>query len=85
MTRPYKGPQIGVRVEQALIDRIDALAAALATPWHAPTRSDVVRALVIEGLPLLEAKAARMVAADLNAPPVVDDEPPAKPRAKPHK
>mgnify|MGYP000844884338 CR=1 FL=1 len=65
MGRPFKGPQIGVRVEAPLLDRIDALVIALRTPWHEPTRSDVVRACIIEGLPALEQKAGKLVAAEL--------------------
>jgi metal-responsive CopG/Arc/MetJ family transcriptional regulator len=74
MTRPYVGPQIGVRIEQNLLERVDALVLKLRTPWHEPTRSDVVRALIIEGLPALEAKAAKVQAADLMAAPVVEPE-----------
>ena len=77
MTRPYVGPQIGVRIEQSLLERVDALVLALRTPWNEPTRSDVVRACIIAGLPAIEAKAAKVQAADLmrNEPPEPEQEP----------
>lgn len=79
MPRPFKGPQIGVRVEAPLLERIDALVEKLRTPWHEPTRSDVVRALCIEGLPLLEAKASKLEAAHLMPP---EEPEPAKRKGK---
>jgi hypothetical protein len=72
MPRPTKGTQIGVRVESDLLTRIDDAIVKLRTAWHEPTRSDIVRACIIEALPRLEAQAERIAeatAGDAKPPP----------------
>lgn len=46
---------VSVRLDDALLARIDALRTKLSTPWHEATRSDVLRALVKLGLDAAEA------------------------------
>ncbi len=63
MTRrkPYDdsaNPHIAVRCDAALIARIDALKPYCSTPYHKGTRSDVLRAVLLAGLPSLEAEEA---------------------------
>ena len=53
------GKHISVRLGQAIIDRVDALAPCLTTPWHAVNRSDVLRAVIVAGLDVLEAEHRR--------------------------
>ena len=60
-SNPHRGPShhhVSVRLQQPIIDRMDALVPALSTPWRAATRSDVLRALISEGLEVLEARHA---------------------------
>ena len=50
----HPGPpttQIAVRLEDELLEQIDAVAPMLKTPWSTPSRSDVIRACIVEGLP----------------------------------
>lgn len=49
---------IGARASQSLIDRLDAMAAKLSTPWHKAKRSEVMRAALERGLDALEAEAS---------------------------
>jgi predicted DNA-binding protein len=57
--------QTAVRLEQELLDRIDALAENLSTEWNRVSRSDAMRAAILRGLPDLEAEAERVKAARL--------------------
>ncbi len=50
------GIQIAVRLEPDLLKRIDAVAPKLSTEWRQASRSDVIRALIMKALPLLEAE-----------------------------
>jgi hypothetical protein len=52
------GIQIAVRIDADLLARIDAMVAKLSTDWRQASRSDVIRALCIKALPLLEAEGA---------------------------
>lgn len=54
-----KSAQITVRVEEELLDRIDAIVARMRTPLLEPRRSDIVRACLLKGLAAYEAEAAR--------------------------
>jgi hypothetical protein len=51
-TRPTR--HLAFRVNDATQARIDALIPYFSSPWHRATRSDVVRALVAEALPIVE-------------------------------
>ncbi len=56
---------VSVRFGNDEIARIDALGPAMSHPWHVATRSDILRALILKALPLIEAeqRAARRTAA----------------------
>jgi hypothetical protein len=41
---------VAVRMDEAVVARIDALIPSLSTPWHEATRSDALRSLVLVGL-----------------------------------
>ena len=75
-----RSTQIAVRLEDDLLGRIDAVIPKIRQLWHEPTRSDVVRAALLQGLPAIEAEAARLaaIAAEALAVPPVGG-------AKPHK
>ena len=72
--RPLRGnsPHFGFRLDPAIATRIEAVGAALAVrnqamSLPAPDRSDVMRAIVLEGLPPLEGKLG--IAPPPSAPP----------------
>lgn len=67
-----KPTQIAVRLEDELLQRIDAVIPKIRTLWHDPTRSDVVRAALLQGLPFIEKEAERLAAiqaGSVTAPP----------------
>jgi hypothetical protein len=45
---------VSVRLDPEILARVDALAPAFSTEWHAATRSDIVRALILDALPRFE-------------------------------
>ncbi|HQP37508.1 MAG TPA: hypothetical protein PLI95_20125, partial [Polyangiaceae bacterium] len=47
-------------LEDDLVQKADALIPKLSTPWHTATRSDVLRAAIEVGLPVLEDMGDRM-------------------------
>ena len=47
------GPPATVRLDQDVIARIDAIAAARSTPGHEVTRAEVLRELIESGLPVV--------------------------------
>lgn len=49
---------ISVRLNQPILDRIEALILAMSTPWRPANRSDVLRAVIMAGLDVLEAEHA---------------------------
>lgn len=49
---------IAVRAPEAIVERLDALAAAMSTPWHQATRSEAARAAIERGLGPIEAEIA---------------------------
>ena len=57
---PPQGPShhVSVRLNRAITDRVDALIPALSTSWRPAKRSDVLRALIDEGLEAFEARHA---------------------------
>ena len=50
---------IALRLDAPTVARVDALIPSLCSSWYAANRSDVMRALVMEALPILERRAAR--------------------------
>jgi hypothetical protein len=50
---------LAFRVPPAMAERLDALAAALSTPWHQMKRSELARVAMERGLLALEEEAAR--------------------------
>ncbi len=50
MAKEYRAVRIGEDVQE----RLDALVPKLSTAWHEATRSDVLRAVLMRGLPLVE-------------------------------
>jgi len=57
-----KACQFAIRLEDDLVQKADALIPKLSTPWHTATRSDVLRATIEVGLPVLADMADRMPA-----------------------
>jgi len=53
------GKHISVRMNQVIIDRVDALIPAMTTPWRSAKRADVLRAVIVAGLDVLEAEHRR--------------------------
>jgi hypothetical protein len=45
---------VAVRLDNATLQRVDALKDFLSTPWHEATRSDILRALILTGLDQME-------------------------------
>ena len=60
---------VAVRLDEATIDRLDALLGLYALPGRTATRSDGLRAVILAGLDVEERRAARLGAAPR------DDEP----------
>jgi hypothetical protein len=58
-TLPPKG-HTAVRLEEAALARLDALLPLYALPGREPTRSDVLRAVILAGLDVEERRAARL-------------------------
>lgn len=75
-----KPTQIGIRLEDELVARLDALVPKLRTLWSEPTRSDIVRACILDALPRLEAQAQRIAAATAEPEPEPGDKQAGKPR-----
>jgi hypothetical protein len=83
---------VAVRLDPPTLERLDILREVLSTDWHEATQSDVLRAVILSGLKLLEKEQAPRVAevkkrreADRREPPVQDKEKPISPTAKPRK
>jgi hypothetical protein len=51
---PTPGCHVAMRLSAVQLVRVDALIPSLSTPWFTASRSDVLRALVETGLPILE-------------------------------
>jgi hypothetical protein len=83
---------VAVRLDPPTLERLDLLREVLSTDWHEATQSDVLRAVILSGLKLLEKEhAARVTDArkrrdasprDPPPPPEKPSGPPAKPRKK---
>ena len=83
---------VAVRLDPPTLERLDLLREVLSTDWHEATQSDVLRAVILSGLKLLEKEHAPRVAeakkrrdASLRDPPPPPEKPsgpPAKPRTK---
>jgi hypothetical protein len=53
---------VAVRLDPPTLDRLDILREVLTTDWHEATQSDVLRAVILSGLKLLEKEhSARLV------------------------
>jgi hypothetical protein len=57
---PHREPSrhLSLRLDLSTLGRVDAFIPAMSTPWRAAKRSDVLRALIVEGLQVLEARHA---------------------------
>jgi len=60
--RPASGREptchVSFRLDLSTLGRVDGVIPAVSTPWRAAKRSDVLRALILEGLQVLEARHA---------------------------
>ena len=79
---------VAVRLDPPTLERLDLLREVLSTDWHEATQSDVLRAVILNGLKLLEKEHAARVAEakkrrDATPSPEKASAPPAKPRKKP--
>ncbi len=54
----FQSPHVAFRVSLDVLARVDALVPAVSPPWRQAKRSDVLRAALIMGLPLMEAQYA---------------------------
>jgi hypothetical protein len=54
-----ESPHIAFRIDAEQLARVDALAVAMSTVYLTATRSDALRALIGEALPVLEARHAK--------------------------
>jgi len=54
--RVSKGRTRGVRVDDALDERLVKIAQRMSTPWHKANVSEAIRAALLEGMTVLEAK-----------------------------
>jgi hypothetical protein len=52
------GNHVAVRIDDATLAAVDALAPTLSTPWRTAKRSDALRYLILEGLAAVEVKQA---------------------------
>lgn len=53
---------VAVRLDPPTLERLDILREVLSTDWHEATQSDVLRAVILSGLKLLEKEHAGKVA-----------------------
>ena len=53
---------VAVRLDPPTLERLDVLREVLSTDWHEATQSDVLRAVILSGLKLLEKEHAPKVA-----------------------
>jgi hypothetical protein len=78
---------VAVRLDPPTLERLDLLREVLSTDWHEATQSDVLRAVILNGLKLLEKEHAVRVAEvkkrrDVTPSPEKASAAPAKPRKK---
>ncbi len=52
---------VAVRLDPPTLERLDVLREVLSTEWHEATQSDVLRAVILSGLKLLEKEHAPRV------------------------
>jgi hypothetical protein len=52
---------VAVRLDPPTLERLDLLREVLSTDWHEATQSDVLRAVILSGLKLLEKEHATKV------------------------
>jgi hypothetical protein len=53
---------VAVRLDPPTLDRLDVLRVVLSTDWHEATQSDVLRAVILSGLKVLEKEHAPRLA-----------------------
>jgi hypothetical protein len=46
---------VAVRLDESTLARVDALCPSLSAAWHQARRSDALRAVILAGLPVVEA------------------------------
>ena len=70
---------VAVRLDPPTLERLDLLREVLSTEWHEATQSDVLRAVILSGLKLLEKEHAGKVGdakkkrdADKREPPAAE-------------
>jgi hypothetical protein len=76
---------VAVRLDPPTLERLNVLREVLSTEWHEATQSDVLRAVILGGLKLLEREHAQKLAEQKrkreSAPPAPPEKPaPASPR-----
>jgi hypothetical protein len=71
---------VAVRLDPATLERLDILREVLSTEWHEATQSDVLRAVILNGLKSLEKEhAARVAELKKKRDAVVPEKPAEKP------
>jgi predicted DNA-binding protein len=65
----HRGQQVSVRLDREMVQRLASLAPKLSTPYLKASLVDVVRAAIIEGLPILEGELKDVSAPNPAAPP----------------
>lgn len=65
------GRDVSIRLDDATLARVDALAPRYTQPWRVPTRSDLLRVVILAGLAVEEQQA-----------PPAREEPPTRRRAR---
>ena len=53
---------VAVRLDPPTLERLDVLRGVLSTDWHEATQSDVLRAVILSGLKMLEKEHASRLA-----------------------
>ena len=70
---------VAVRLDPPTLDRLDLLREVLSTDWHEATQSDVLRAVILSGLKLLEKEHGARLAEVKKHREVTPPPPPEKP------
>jgi hypothetical protein len=55
-----KSKYVAFRLDEATLTRVEALRVRLTLPWRKPTRSDALRALLLEGIAVVERRHVAM-------------------------
>jgi hypothetical protein len=70
---------VAVRLDPPTLERLDILREVLSTDWHEATQSDVLRAVILSGLKLLEKEHGARLAEVKKHREVTPPPPPEKP------